>query len=747
MTPPAPTGSWSSSSSPAATLSNGSAGGAFGYSVALSADGTTALVGAEGADGGKGAVYVFHVSSAGDWASATALRPVVTLSDPAAANADYFGSSVALSADGTTAVVGAYGYEGSTGAVYVFHVPAEASWASTAPRAPVATLADPGAASGDAFGTSVAVSGDGSTAFVGAVGVSDGDGAVYVFHPDGAWTPLDSRKPVATLTNSAGSGAFGSAVAVSGDGSTVVVGSNTADGDAGGAFVFHASGEGLWVTSSAATSTLAVSGGKENDAFGSAVAISNDGTTVLVGAPGRRADTGATSVFHAAGETSWSATATPEATLNGPNGHSGDYFGWSLALSSDGGTALVGAYGVNSPNGAAYVYQAASATSWVTRSSPKALTNGTTGGDFGRAVALSMDGDTALIAADQASGGAGAAYVFTSSAASTAPGPVTDLTATPGDGTVNLHWAPPASGGRATTYAIYLASGDLCTGFTKSWSVPASRTTYEVSGLNDGVTVSLIVRARNAAGPGPGTPAAATPARPGTTLPNGATMTLTANGQQTQINLTDFRVVSPSRVGASGRFSASTAAAAALTSALDAGNAFSQVVVSTRVAGLITSTNTLTHVTVAIGDVGSCGLLDFGGTFGGGTNGSGSTGGSSGTTTATTTTSTTPLPGTIKEVVLTLESSGHSTALDLRTLSELTKPPATPSYAATTLDSDGTTTLKTLLKQTHTFTTATLKTIFTNGAPSVSIHLDNATVILGPTLSSGDVEFKLSGTP
>src|SRR5213595_3085344 len=42
----------------------------FGWSVALSADGTTALVGAPGVGGNRGAAYVFHASDAGSWSSA-----------------------------------------------------------------------------------------------------------------------------------------------------------------------------------------------------------------------------------------------------------------------------------------------------------------------------------------------------------------------------------------------------------------------------------------------------------------------------------------------------------------------------------------------------------------------------------------------------------------------------------------------------------------------------------------------------
>ena len=85
----------------------------FGYSVALSADGSTALVGAYGRSSSMGAAYVFTRS--GSVYSQTA-----ALTATGGANDDYFGISVALSADGNTALVGATGRNTSTGAAYVF---------------------------------------------------------------------------------------------------------------------------------------------------------------------------------------------------------------------------------------------------------------------------------------------------------------------------------------------------------------------------------------------------------------------------------------------------------------------------------------------------------------------------------------------------------------------------------------------------------------------------------------------------
>ena len=87
---------------------------------------------------------------------------------------DLFGWSVSVSGDGATAVVGAYGVSSNTGAAYVF-TKTSGVWSSST------TLQASGGATGDYFGVSVSVSGAGTTALVGAYGVSSFTGAAYSF--------------------------------------------------------------------------------------------------------------------------------------------------------------------------------------------------------------------------------------------------------------------------------------------------------------------------------------------------------------------------------------------------------------------------------------------------------------------------------------------------------------------------------------------------------------------------------------
>ena len=96
----------------------------FGYSVAISDDGSTAAVGTYYTEFGStfpigpGAVYVF-INDAGTWVLQQKLPT------PSMPESDVFGFSVALSADGSTALVGAHGDFGPPdtevpGAAYIF---------------------------------------------------------------------------------------------------------------------------------------------------------------------------------------------------------------------------------------------------------------------------------------------------------------------------------------------------------------------------------------------------------------------------------------------------------------------------------------------------------------------------------------------------------------------------------------------------------------------------------------------------
>jgi HJR/Mrr/RecB family endonuclease len=468
--------------------SNTGSGDFFGYSVALSADGSTLAVGAygessaaTGIDGDQnsnaaqdsGAVYVFTRSGT-TWSQQAYLKA------SNAGTGDRFGYSIALSRDGSTLAVGAdqeasnaTGIGGDqlndlalyAGAAYVF-TRSGSAWSQQA------YVKASNCSTVDRFGTSIALSGDGSTLTVGAPGESsnavgvNGDqsndlatqaGAVYVFTRSGAtW----SQQAYVKASNTGFTDLFGQSVALAGNGSTLAVGATLeasratgVDGDqtdnlaeqAGAVYVLTRSG-----TTWSQQAYLKASNTGMGDGFGQSVALAGDGSTLAVSAnrEDSRAtgiggdqfdnsvtDAGAVYVFGRSGS-AWSQQAYVKASNTGAD----DAFGAGVVLSEDGSTLAVGAHqesssatGIDGAQaddstrqaGAVYLFRRAG-TAWSQRAYVKASNSGMFD-ELGRGVALSADGAYLVAGAsseasaatgidgnqtDNSAVGAGAVYVF-----------------------------------------------------------------------------------------------------------------------------------------------------------------------------------------------------------------------------------------------------------------------------------------------------------------------------------------------
>ena len=99
----------------------------FGRSVALSADGATALIGAPAEDGHAGSAWAFDDAGEG-WTQQGGKLAGAGESGPAR-----FGFSVALSGDGSTALVGGRTDEGGAGAAWAF-ARGESEWTQQGPK-------------------------------------------------------------------------------------------------------------------------------------------------------------------------------------------------------------------------------------------------------------------------------------------------------------------------------------------------------------------------------------------------------------------------------------------------------------------------------------------------------------------------------------------------------------------------------------------------------------------------------------
>src|SRR5262245_47982194 len=139
------------------------------------------------------------------------------------------------------------------------------------------------------------------------------------------------------------------------------------------------------------------------------VALSGDGNTAIVGGPDDNSRAGAAWVFTRSGGV-WT---QQQSKMVGTGAVGAANQGSSVALSSDGNTAIVGAPSDNSGAGAAWVFTRSGGV-WTQQS--KLVGAGAVGAaNQGQAVALSSDGNTAIVGAPSDSSGAGAAWVWTRS--------------------------------------------------------------------------------------------------------------------------------------------------------------------------------------------------------------------------------------------------------------------------------------------------------------------------------------------
>ncbi len=192
----------------------------FGDSVSISGD--YAIVGSGNKDGNKGAAYVF-IRSDTDWTQ----QEKLTASD--GVGGDYFGYSVSIKGD--SAIVGARGVGGTTGAAYVF-VRSGTDWAQQDKL-----VASDGAGI-DWFGCSVSI--DGDHAIVGAYQDDDNgsnSGSAYVFARSGTdWTQQEKY----AADDGAANDELGYSVAISGD--YAIVGAHRDDDqgiESGSAYIFY----------------------------------------------------------------------------------------------------------------------------------------------------------------------------------------------------------------------------------------------------------------------------------------------------------------------------------------------------------------------------------------------------------------------------------------------------------------------------------------------------------------------------
>ncbi len=368
----------------------------FGSSVAISADGNTIIVGGYTDDANVGAAWVFTRSN-GVWT-----QQGLKLVGSEAQGVDYQGIRVGLSTDGNTAIVGGDGDDNGVGAAWIF-TRSGGTWSQQGPKLVARDFV--GAMPQQGF--SVALSGDGNTAIVGGYPDNNFIGAAWVWTRSGSiWT--EQAKLVSTDVGGEYSGQ-GFDVALSTDGSTALVGAWLDNNNAGAAFVFTRNASGVW---SQQGSKLVGSGAQGAAQQGWAVALSGDGNTALVEGAGDNNFTGAAWIWtRSNGVWSQQGNKLVGSGFAGQPQHFDQ--GAGGALSSDGNTTAVGSVSDSNGTGAVWIFKRNSTGAW-TQSGQKLVGSGAAAPSLqGYSVALSADGSTLVEGGPADAIKAGAAWVFT----------------------------------------------------------------------------------------------------------------------------------------------------------------------------------------------------------------------------------------------------------------------------------------------------------------------------------------------
>jgi hypothetical protein len=372
----------------------------------------------------------------GPW---TAEAAMVKLTPAAGRSGDAFGAAVAI--EGAAAIVGIPGDDGGgadAGAAEVF-IQVGANWISQARLVPDQSRPH------QFFGGGVDLFGERAL-----VGAPRGDGrdwatgAAYLFQRVGtSWAQAAWLR----ASDGARNDDFGRSVAL-GDG-VAAVGAHR-DGDRGaesGAVYLFGDGAGNW----SQTAKLAPADGGPGDHFGWSMDLSGD--VLVVGAP-HHDDRGAAYVFRRSGS-DW----RREAALEAPNGDTGDFFGFSVAVG--GSTLLVGApghEGASGPGGAVFAFSE-SGGNWAFSATLAPDSGGAPGDRFGRSVALSNG--WAAVGADGRDGAdlsTGRGFLFREEA--TGWRRVAEAAAPDAAGGDRLGWPAAVSGSADRCTALFGARGD-----------------------------------------------------------------------------------------------------------------------------------------------------------------------------------------------------------------------------------------------------------------------------------------------
>ena len=366
-----------------------------GAAVAISLDGNTAVVGGPTDNSNIGGAWIF-VRNGSAWT-----QQGNELIGTGATGAAKQGTSVAISGDGNTVLVGGPADNGTAGATWVFARDGEGTWSQQGNK-----LFGASATGGANQGTEVAISSDGNTAVIGGPSDDGGDGAAWIFTRSGAtWTQQGGKL---FGTGIAGDDTNeGSAVAISGDGNTVLIGGPGDNSNAGAFWTFTRSSS-TWSQSGSKVAGTGATGAAKQ---GTSLALSADGYVAAIGGPGNNSSAGAVWIFtRSAG--AWTQQSLLAAAFTDASGAA--QLGTSMGISGDGAVIAAGGIGDNSNQGAVFVFNRTSVTSWAELGPKLVASDASVGAKIGSGAAISGDGNSGIFGANADTSSAGAIWPYNS---------------------------------------------------------------------------------------------------------------------------------------------------------------------------------------------------------------------------------------------------------------------------------------------------------------------------------------------
>jgi hypothetical protein len=323
-------GDWDHTSGDTLSISSG-AGGSYGRSCAMSADGKTVLIAGYIGSFNGGCAYIWNYTESGGWTNTSG----TTMNKAAATTIGRYGNSCALSLDGKTALVAGDGTV-SSGCAFIWNL-VDGEWVEYVDPVDVGGdgLNITTGASGN-YGKSCALSGDGKTAIVAGYS-SFSAGCAYI------WNYNQTSKQWVKYTDggdglnklSGAPGRYGFTCDMSVDGKTVIVSGFASSGTSGCAYIWEYDETlEIWEETSGTELNKTSASGR----YGHSCSLSADGKTVLISGYGNTGGCAYVWTYNTATGV-WEQTSGT--TMNNSGSIVGTY-GYSCALSLDGRTALVG---------------------------------------------------------------------------------------------------------------------------------------------------------------------------------------------------------------------------------------------------------------------------------------------------------------------------------------------------------------------------------------------------------------------